>query len=191
MPSCPGQTGARYASNAFVWTWWQNLTGWSSNGLIFVIGILNGVYAVGTPDGVYHLCEDIPNLRKNIPYGTVAQMITGSFTTFSYYVAILSCVTDITAVFNIIITVLTLAAMHQQGTPIQQQHPQPPPHNSARPDFEYSRRLCDMRMDSLDTHPRRFHTILMVVGPFVATVAKSFPRLRLSVEVARQFWAAI
>lgn len=112
----PGQTGAGYASNTSVWTWWQNRTGWSSNGLVFVIGILNEVYAVGMHDGVYHLCEDIPNLRKNIPHGTVAQMITGSFTTFSYYVAVFHCVTDLTAVFNIIVTALTLAAMHQQAT---------------------------------------------------------------------------
>lgn len=112
----PSQTGAGYASNAFVWTEWQNLTGWGSNGLVFAMGILNGAYAIGTPDGVCHLCEEIPNPRKNIPYGIVAQMTTGSFTTFCYYVAILYCVTDLTAVFNTTITALPLAAMYQQGT---------------------------------------------------------------------------
>lgn len=51
----PSQTGAGYASNAFVWTDFQNLTGWSSNGLVFLMSILNGAYAIGTPDGVAHL----------------------------------------------------------------------------------------------------------------------------------------
>lgn len=38
----PSQTGYGYASNEFVWTEWQNLTGWSSNGLVFLMGMLNG-----------------------------------------------------------------------------------------------------------------------------------------------------
>ena len=48
----PSQTGKGYASNAFVWEDFQNLTGWSSDGLVFVMGILNGAYAIGTPDAV-------------------------------------------------------------------------------------------------------------------------------------------
>lgn len=48
----PSQTGYGYATNAFVWTEWQNGTGWSSNGYVFVAGMLNGAFAIGTPDGV-------------------------------------------------------------------------------------------------------------------------------------------
>lgn len=88
----PSQTGAGYATNAFVWTDFQNLTGWSSNGWVFVMAILNGAYAIGTPDGVCHLCEEVPNPRKNIPYGILAQMTTGSITTFLFYLAIVSLV---------------------------------------------------------------------------------------------------
>lgn len=33
----PSQTGYGYASNKTVWAEWQNLTGWSSNGLVFVL----------------------------------------------------------------------------------------------------------------------------------------------------------
>ncbi|TKA73747.1 hypothetical protein B0A55_05447 [Friedmanniomyces simplex] len=35
----PSQTGAGYASNAFVWTDFQNLTGWKSSGFVFLMGI--------------------------------------------------------------------------------------------------------------------------------------------------------
>lgn len=48
----PSQTGARYASNSFVWTDWNNQTGWSSNGLVFLMGMLNGAYTIGTPNAV-------------------------------------------------------------------------------------------------------------------------------------------
>jgi choline transport protein len=111
----PSQTSAGYASNAFVWTEFQNLTGWGSNGLVFVMGILNGAYAIGTPDGVCHLCEEIPNPRRNIPYGILSQMTTGSITTFFFYMATLYAVTDLDAVFNSTITALPLGAMFQQA----------------------------------------------------------------------------
>ncbi|USW54174.1 Putative amino acid/polyamine transporter I [Septoria linicola] len=42
----PSTTGAGYASNAFVWVQFQNLTGWSSNSLVFLMGMLNGAYAL-------------------------------------------------------------------------------------------------------------------------------------------------
>jgi len=86
----PSQNGAGYASNAAVWTDFQNLTGWSSNGFVFVMGILNGAYAIGTPDGVCHMCEEIPQPRKNIPRGILVQMTIGSATAFSFYVALVS-----------------------------------------------------------------------------------------------------
>ena len=62
------------------------------------------------------MCEEIPNPKKNIPYGILAQMSTGSFTAITYYIAILYCVTDLTAVFDTNITALPLAAMYQQAT---------------------------------------------------------------------------
>lgn len=34
----PSRNGAGYASHSFVWSDFQNLTGWSSNGLVFVMG---------------------------------------------------------------------------------------------------------------------------------------------------------
>jgi choline transport protein len=50
----PSQTGKGYASNAFVWQNWDNQTGYSSNGFVFCAGMLNGAFAIGTPDGATH-----------------------------------------------------------------------------------------------------------------------------------------
>lgn len=49
-----------YASDAFVWKDWQNTTGYSSDGFVFCMGMLNGAFAVGTPDVISHLAEEIP-----------------------------------------------------------------------------------------------------------------------------------
>ena len=54
----PARTGYGYASNSFVWTDWNNQTGWSSNGFVFLAGLLNGAYTIGTPDIVSN-CETL------------------------------------------------------------------------------------------------------------------------------------
>jgi amino acid transporter len=86
----PSQTGAGYASSSFVWTEFTNLTGYGSAGFVFLAGMLNGAYAIGTVDGVCHLCEEIPNPRVNVPKGMAAQLGAGFLTTFFFYIAIVS-----------------------------------------------------------------------------------------------------
>ena len=51
----PSQTGYGYANNSFVWTDWNNQTGWSSNGFVFLAGMLSGAFTIGTPDVVCQL----------------------------------------------------------------------------------------------------------------------------------------
>lgn len=48
-----------YASNAFVWRDWNNDTGYTSNGFVFCLGMLNGAFAVGTPDVLTHVAEEV------------------------------------------------------------------------------------------------------------------------------------
>lgn len=83
MPS-----GTGHATHAFVWADWANGTGYSSNGFVFLAGMLNGAYAVGTPDCVSHLAEEIPNPKRNIPLAIGAQMSIGFVTAFLYTIAI-------------------------------------------------------------------------------------------------------
>lgn len=56
----PYVNGIEYASSAFVWGEWQNETGYESNGLVFCLGMLNGAFAVGTPDVLSHIAEEVP-----------------------------------------------------------------------------------------------------------------------------------
>ncbi|KAK4630824.1 Choline transport protein [Fulvia fulva] len=112
----PSQTGYGYASNSFVWGDFQNLTGWSSNGLVFAMGMLNGAYTVGTTDAACHLCEEIPKPRVNIPKGIAAQLLAAFSTAFIFYTAVLYGVTSLDDVFASNITSLPLAAMFQQAT---------------------------------------------------------------------------
>lgn len=57
-----------YASNSFVWKDWQNDTGWSSNGFVFCLGMLNAAFAVCAPDIPSHLAEEIPKFVPTFPF---------------------------------------------------------------------------------------------------------------------------
>ena len=59
----PHINGTPYASHASVWRNWKNTTGWSSNGFVFSLGMLNGAFAVGAPDIASHLAEEMPRYR--------------------------------------------------------------------------------------------------------------------------------
>lgn len=41
----PSRTGVGYATNAFVWSEFANLTGWSSAGLVFLMGMVCPVFS--------------------------------------------------------------------------------------------------------------------------------------------------
>lgn len=48
-----------YATSKFVWQEWQNATGYRSDGFVFLLGLLNGAFGIGTPDIVTHLAEEV------------------------------------------------------------------------------------------------------------------------------------
>jgi choline transport protein len=66
----------QHASHSFVWTNWDNKTGWSS-GVAFLTGVLNGAFTIGTPDAVTHMAEELPNPKKDLPKAIAAQLGLG------------------------------------------------------------------------------------------------------------------
>ncbi|KAL8787457.1 MAG: hypothetical protein Q9213_002234 [Squamulea squamosa] len=81
-----------YASNFSVWGDWQNQTGYSSSGFVFLAGMLNGAYAVGTPDVLTHLAEEVPH--RNLPKAILFQFVFGFFSGFFYLIALLYGITS-------------------------------------------------------------------------------------------------
>ncbi|PVH75333.1 amino acid transporter [Cadophora sp. DSE1049] len=89
-----------YASSEFVWRDWVNSTGYSSNGFVFCLGMLNGAFTVGTPDVITHLAEEIPKPSQNIPKGILAQYIVGFFSAFFYIIALFYSINDLEAILT-------------------------------------------------------------------------------------------
>jgi len=96
----PSRTGKGHASSSFVWKDWVNQTGWSSDGFVFCAGMLNGAFAVGTPDCISHLAEEIPRPRVNVPKAILAQYVVGFFSAFFYIITIFYSVNDLDSLFS-------------------------------------------------------------------------------------------
>lgn len=93
-----------YASDRSVWLEFIQTTGYSSDGLVFLIGTLNGAYAFGVPgvqshkqrveavltlaDCISHIAEEVKSPSVVVPAAMFAQLGTGFLSTFAFLVAI-------------------------------------------------------------------------------------------------------
>ncbi|KAI4152153.1 MAG: hypothetical protein LQ341_000766 [Variospora aurantia] len=112
----PTVKGTGHASNNFVWSDWVNTTGYSSDGFVFLLGMLNGAFAVGTPDITTHLAEEIPKPSVNIPKAILAQFVIGFTTTLFYIIAIFYGLNDLDTVLEQSNRYFPLAAIYRQTT---------------------------------------------------------------------------
>lgn len=109
----PGRDGRPpLAPSAFVWKDWTAEIGYP-NGFVFVAGMLNGAYSVGTPDVTSHLAEEIPYPQRNVPIAIAAQMSIGFVTGFVYLISILYAINDYDALFD---STYPIAEIYRQAT---------------------------------------------------------------------------
>ncbi|KIW56965.1 hypothetical protein PV05_05576 [Exophiala xenobiotica] len=109
----PGHGGRpAHASSSFVWTEWNADIGYGA-GFTFVAGMLNGAFAVGTPDVTTHLAEEIPNPQRKVPQAIAWQMGIGFVTGFLYLIAILYSINDYDALFD---SAYPIAEIYRQAT---------------------------------------------------------------------------
>ncbi|KAI9756600.1 MAG: hypothetical protein M4579_003778 [Chaenotheca gracillima] len=112
----PGNGGRPpHASNEFVWTEWSQDTGYSSDGFVYLMGMLNAAFAVGVPDVVSHVAEEVPNPESNLPKAILAQIIIGFTTGLAYLIAIFYAINDLDSVLSSSNT-FPLADIYRQAT---------------------------------------------------------------------------
>lgn len=109
----PGRGGRPpHATSSFVWTEWNADIGYSG-GMTFLLGMLNGAFAVGTPDVTTHLAEEIPNPQRKVPQAIFWQMAIGFVTGFLYLISILYAINDYDALFD---SAYPIAEIYRQAT---------------------------------------------------------------------------
>ncbi|KAJ5225310.1 hypothetical protein N7468_006535 [Penicillium chermesinum] len=106
----------RYASNAQVWTEYHNKTGGWSDGVCFMTGLLNAAFAVGVPDCISHLSEEVPSPETKVPQGIMIQMLTAFISSFVYLIALFYSIRDLDAVYSSNIGFFPTAEIYRQAT---------------------------------------------------------------------------
>lgn len=110
MPNRAGGPG--HATSSFVWSEWSAQIGYP-NGFVFVAGMLNGAFSVGTPDTTTHLAEEIPYPQRNVPIAIACQMGIGFITGFAYLIALMYAISDYDALFE---SAYPIAEIYVQAT---------------------------------------------------------------------------
>ncbi|KAL4864133.1 hypothetical protein BDV12DRAFT_205908 [Aspergillus spectabilis] len=104
-----------HQSSTFVFKTWVNNTGWNSNVICFITGLVNPLYSLGGLDGVTHITEEMPNPSRNAPLA-IAITLTIAFTTgLTYLIALMFSVQDFSAL-STTSTGLPLAELFRQVT---------------------------------------------------------------------------
>ncbi|KAJ0418276.1 amino acid/polyamine transporter I [Aspergillus carlsbadensis] len=106
----------RRASNKQVWRTYYNETGGWNDAICFLSGLLNAAFAVGTPDCISHLSEEVPQPERKVPQGIMLQLLTAFATAFVYLIALFYGISDIDAVFNSSISYFPTAEIYLQAT---------------------------------------------------------------------------
>ena len=87
-------------TSEFVWTTFINQSGWSSNGVAFLTGLINPNYIYAGIDGAIHLAEECSNASTAVPFALTSTLTIGFVTAFTFVIAMLYTMTDMDAVIN-------------------------------------------------------------------------------------------
>ncbi|EEA25937.1 hypothetical protein TMatcc_005813 [Talaromyces marneffei ATCC 18224] len=87
-------------SASFVFSFYQNNSGWSSDGIAWSIGMLSSCYVLTGFDGAIHLAEEMPNPEVAVPYCMLSSVALNGVLGFVFMVAILFCMGDIDAALS-------------------------------------------------------------------------------------------
>ncbi|KIW90075.1 uncharacterized protein Z519_09506 [Cladophialophora bantiana CBS 173.52] len=82
-------------SASFVFTDFENQTGWTSNGVAWCIGMLSSSYVLVGYDAATHLSEEMSNPAVGVPRAMIGSLVLNGILGFSFLLAVLFCMGDI------------------------------------------------------------------------------------------------
>ncbi|RAH65542.1 putative choline transport protein Ctr [Aspergillus aculeatinus CBS 121060] len=96
VPAC----AKPHASASFVFGHFVNSTGWKSDGIAFIVGLINPNWIFACLDSATHLAEEVPQPERNIPIAIMATVGIGFVTSWFYCVAMFFSIQDLDALLN-------------------------------------------------------------------------------------------
>ncbi|KAE8389566.1 amino acid/polyamine transporter I [Aspergillus alliaceus] len=96
--TCLARSAALYQPSDMVWATFLNDSGWSSDGVAFLTGLVSPNYMYAGIDGALHLAEECRNAATAVPRALMITLIIGFATSFAFMVTMLYCTSDLKAV---------------------------------------------------------------------------------------------
>ncbi|PSR84029.1 amino acid/polyamine transporter I [Coniella lustricola] len=75
-------------SSESIWTHFENTSGWSSDAVVFLIGLVNPNFIYSGLDGVIHLSEECSNAATAIPRALASTVLIGFVTSLGFAIAL-------------------------------------------------------------------------------------------------------
>jgi choline transport protein len=97
-----------HTSASFIFTSTENISGWPSFGMAFMIGLLNANWSFGLLDAVSHLAEEIVRPEVNVPRALFASIAIGFATAWPLAIVLVYCMFDFDAVTSAHVPLLEL-----------------------------------------------------------------------------------
>ncbi|CAG8886263.1 unnamed protein product [Penicillium egyptiacum] len=85
---------------SFIFASVENISGWKSKGMAFLVGLINANYSFGLIDTAVHMAEEITEPEKNVPKALYLTVGIGFVTAWPLAVLLMYCMTDFDAIVN-------------------------------------------------------------------------------------------
>lgn len=89
-----------YNTASFVFTEFQNNTGWTSAGIAFIVGLVNPNWSFSCLDSASHLAEEVHGADRVIPIAIMGTVTIGFITSFTYSIAMFFSIKDLGAILK-------------------------------------------------------------------------------------------
>ncbi|KAI1625938.1 amino acid permease-domain-containing protein [Exophiala viscosa] len=110
-----GMSNGDRPPNAFLWTSFENGSGYSSPVMGALLGLLGPLYAYGPPHWMLNLADEVENPKRSIPIALLVGQIGNITTLFAFYVAVYYCIDDYNSLLDTTFPSL-VGQLYLQGT---------------------------------------------------------------------------
>ncbi|BFZ53990.1 hypothetical protein PYCC9005_001021 [Savitreella phatthalungensis] len=84
----------RYNNAGFIFTDMSNLSGWSNNGIAYMIAVCNSMYAYIGTDAAAHLAEEVPRPQRTVPLAMLGSIAIGLITALPFSAVLMLVLQD-------------------------------------------------------------------------------------------------
>lgn len=93
-------TAVDHTDAKFIFGTLEQNNGWSSDGMAFIVGLINANFSFAVLDSAAHLAEETPDPARNVPKAIMMTVFIGFVTAFPFACVLMYCLTDFESVVN-------------------------------------------------------------------------------------------